>query len=135
MSAIGAGHGSPLPPVGTISLRLRISVLRMTPASVPHGELLPDAAGWLYLFHCRTDAMTRNLRITLLLVAVLVSIGTADAQQAPDPRVADLVKAGKIRIGLFSTQYSKDPVKGDLKGVRADIARACSAHRHSSGPS
>ena len=79
--------------------------------------------------------MTRNLRITLLLVTVLVSMGTADAQQALDPRVADLVKAGKIRIGLFSTQYSKDSVKGELKGVRADIARACSAHRHSSDPS
>ena len=71
--------------------------------------------------------MTRNLRITLLLVTVLVSMGTADAQQALDPRVADLVKAGKIRIGLFSTQYSKDPGKGDLKGVRADIARALAA--------
>jgi polar amino acid transport system substrate-binding protein len=46
------------------------------------------------------------------------------AQQLPDARVADLVQAGKIRVGLFSTQYVKDPNSGELKGVRPDVARA-----------
>jgi polar amino acid transport system substrate-binding protein len=47
--------------------------------------------------------------------------------QTPDPRVADLVRAGKIRVGLFPPQYTKDPASGVLKGVWADIARAFAA--------
>ena len=48
----------------------------------------------------------------------------AHAQPAPDPRVADLVRAGKVRIALFSGQYTRDPATGELKGVWADVARA-----------
>jgi polar amino acid transport system substrate-binding protein len=68
--------------------------------------------------------MIRALSIVFALVA---GIAMATAQQAPDPRVADLVKAGKIRVGLFSTQYTKDPATGELKSVRVDIARALAA--------
>jgi len=49
------------------------------------------------------------------------------APQTPDPRVADLVRAGKVRIALFSGQYTKDPVTGELKGVWADVAREFAA--------
>jgi polar amino acid transport system substrate-binding protein len=70
---------------------------------------------------------TYFLRISLIVSALLASIGTADAQQVPDPRVADLVQAGKLRVGLFSTQYTKDPVTGELRSVRAEIARALAA--------
>src|SRR4029450_6019579 len=59
------------------------------------------------------------MRVVLLAVPRI-----AQAQQAPDPRVADLVRAGKVRIALFSGQYTKDPVTGELKGVWADVARA-----------
>jgi polar amino acid transport system substrate-binding protein len=58
------------------------------------------------------------------LAILLVGINTAAAQQASDARVADLVRAGKVRIGLFSTQFSKDPTTGELRGVRPDMARA-----------
>jgi len=34
-----------------------------------------------------------------------------------DPRVADLVQAGKIRSALFLPQYTKDEVTGELRGV------------------
>lgn len=54
--------------------------------------------------------MILNLTISLIVAALLANIETADAQQAPDPRVADLVQAGKVRVGLFSAQYTKDPV-------------------------
>jgi len=37
--------------------------------------------------------------------------------QRTDPRVADLVRAGKIRVALFLPQYTKDPVSGELCGV------------------
>ena len=53
-----------------------------------------------------------------------------DAQQAADPRVADLVRAGKLRVALFLPQYTKDPVTGELRGnvVYMEIARALAAH-------
>src|SRR5262249_62053387 len=60
----------------------------------------------------------------ILLVISLACMGTASAQQNSDPRVADLVRAGKVRVGLFSTQFSKDPTTGELRGVRPDMARA-----------
>lgn len=48
------------------------------------------------------------------------------AQQAPDPRVADLVQAGRVRVGLvlLPTFATKDPVTGELRGVAIDLARA-----------
>ena len=67
--------------------------------------------------------MIRNLAISLILSVLLASSGTAGAQSS-GLRIADLVQAGKIRIGLFSTQYTKDPATGELRSVRVDIARA-----------
>ena len=54
------------------------------------------------------------------------------AQQVPDPRVADLVQAGKIRVGVHSVMYTKDPRTGELKGasvgiILLDIARTLGA--------
>jgi hypothetical protein len=48
--------------------------------------------------------MIWNITTSLVVAALLANIKTADAQQAPDPRVADLVQAGKVRVGLFSTR-------------------------------
>jgi polar amino acid transport system substrate-binding protein len=71
--------------------------------------------------------MKKHTRVSMMIV-LLVSTAIANAQNVPDPRVADLVPAGKVRIGLFSTQYTKDPVTGELSSVRVDIARALAAH-------
>ena len=73
------------------------------------------------------SAMRRRLWASIMTVALLAVPRIAHAQQAPDPRVADLVRAGKVRIALFSGQYTKDPVTGELKGVWADVARALAA--------
>ena len=51
----------------------------------------------------------------------------ANAQQGPDLRVADLVRAGKVRVGLFPPQYIKDPATGEQKGVWSEIAQALAA--------
>ena len=59
--------------------------------------------------------------------AVLMVATIADAQQVPDPRVADLIRAGKVRVGLFPPQYTKDPVTGELRSVWVEIARALAA--------
>jgi len=66
-------------------------------------------------------------RVPLLLAALLATVPIAGAQQAPDARVADLVRARKVRIALFPPQYTKDPTTGELRGVWADIARAFAA--------
>ena len=68
----------------------------------------------------------------LFLVFAQFAGATAEAQQVPDPRVADLVQAGKIRVGVHSVMYTKDPQTGELKAastgiILLDIARALGA--------
>ena len=48
----------------------------------------------------------------------------ADARLATDSRVADLVKAGKVRVALYLPQYTKDLVTGELRGWCVDLVRA-----------
>jgi polar amino acid transport system substrate-binding protein len=73
------------------------------------------------------NLVIQNLAIFLLLAALLAGTGIASAQQSPDARVADLVKVGKIRVGLFPPQTIKDPTSGELKSVWVEIARALAA--------
>ena len=54
-----------------------------------------------------------------------------EAQQTPDPRIADLVQSGKIRLALFLPGYAKSPT-GELQGigtgaVAVELARALAA--------
>ncbi len=64
-----------------------------------------------------------------MMVALLATVATADAQQSGDPRVADLVRAGKLRVALFLPQYTKNPATGELRGNVAymEVARALAA--------
>jgi polar amino acid transport system substrate-binding protein len=39
-----------------------------------------------------------------------------------DPRIADLVLAGEIRVALFLPQYADDPLTGELRGFGTGIA-------------
>jgi polar amino acid transport system substrate-binding protein len=57
------------------------------------------------------------LSIGLFLAFAQFVGAIAEAQQAADPRVADLVRAGRIRVALHLAQYSKDPVTGELRGL------------------
>lgn len=65
--------------------------------------------------------------VPLLVAALFAGIPIAGAQHAADSRVADLVRAGRVRIALFPPQYTKDPATGELRGVWADVARALAA--------
>jgi polar amino acid transport system substrate-binding protein len=72
----------------------------------------------------------KELLLSLTFTAMLASL--AGAQQVPDARVADLAKAGKIRVGVHSVMYTKDPQTGEPKGasvgiILLDIARALGA--------
>jgi polar amino acid transport system substrate-binding protein len=62
----------------------------------------------------------------VLLAFGLWAATTAEAQTA-DPRVADLVRAGKLRVGLFLPQYGKGP-EGLMPSVWVKTARAYAAH-------
>jgi hypothetical protein len=52
--------------------------------------------------------MTNSLRVLFIVPALLATMVSALAQQ-PDPRVADLVQAGKIRVGLHLPQFVRTP--------------------------
>ena len=72
----------------------------------------------------------KKLLLTVTFTAMLASL--AEAQQVPDPRVADLVQAGKVRVGVHSVMYTKDARTGELKGastgiILLDIARTLGA--------
>jgi polar amino acid transport system substrate-binding protein len=54
----------------------------------------------------------------------------ARAQQASDPRVSDLIRNAKLRVGIGLANRGsaiKDPGTGQLLGVAADLARALAA--------
>lgn len=66
------------------------------------------------------------LTLTLALSISLGLINTASAQPAVDPRVADIVRTGKLRVGLgvVAPHWAvKDKATGELRGVAVDIAR------------
>ena len=76
--------------------------------------------------------MKKSLRFLLMMIALLATVATADAQQTADPRVADIVRAGKIRVALFLPQYTKDATTGEIRGhttgtVTVPIAHALAA--------
>ena len=69
----------------------------------------------------------------LATVAALVVIASANAQPSSDPRVADIVRSGKIRIGLHLPQFVQDPNSGEIHGhgtgtVIVPIAQALAEH-------
>ena len=67
------------------------------------------------------------LRVPLIVIGFLAGASTVCAQPSRDPRVADLVQAGQVRLAMFPPQYTKDPATGELKGVWADVARELAA--------
>jgi polar amino acid transport system substrate-binding protein len=53
-----------------------------------------------------------------------------EAQQTSDPRIADLVRTGRLRVGIGLANLGsaiKDPATGELRGIAADLARALAA--------
>jgi polar amino acid transport system substrate-binding protein len=67
-------------------------------------------------------------RALVTLLTLVASAVSANAQPTSDPRVADLVQAGKVRFGTFPPQYTKDAATGELKGPWVEVMRALGAH-------
>jgi polar amino acid transport system substrate-binding protein len=66
--------------------------------------------------------------IPLAAAALLATAGMAETPQLPDARVADLARAGVLRVALFLPLYARDPVTNELRGfgsgaVFIDVAR------------
>jgi len=63
----------------------------------------------------------------LVLTIAVVSVLAAHAQQSTDPRIADLVQSGRLRValGLGSPVLAmKDANSGDVRGPALDLAQA-----------
>jgi len=71
--------------------------------------------------------MKNRLCVSVMTLVLLVAPPIANAQQTSDPRVADLVRAGQVRIGTFPPQHTKDPATGELKGVYVELWRVFAA--------
>ncbi len=50
------------------------------------------------------------------------------AKPSTDPRIADIVKKGEVRVALYVPQYSRDPATGELRGWTIDLVAALGAH-------
>jgi polar amino acid transport system substrate-binding protein len=46
------------------------------------------------------------------------------SQQSADPRIADLARAGQVRVALYVPQYTKDLATGELRGWTIDLIAA-----------
>jgi polar amino acid transport system substrate-binding protein len=51
-----------------------------------------------------------------------------DAKPDSDPRIADLVRAGRVRVALFPPQYGKDAKTGRINGMWVEVVRDLAAH-------
>lgn len=71
--------------------------------------------------------MKSGFQILLTAIGMLAAAGV-NAQQTSDPRVADLVRAGKVRFGTFPPQYGKIAASGELTGPWVEVMRALATH-------
>jgi polar amino acid transport system substrate-binding protein len=74
----------------------------------------------------RHGTLTARKRIAVLFLAFAPWAISSATAQSTDPRVADLVGAGKLRLGLFLPQYGKGP-DGPKTTVWVETARAYAA--------
>jgi polar amino acid transport system substrate-binding protein len=59
--------------------------------------------------------------VVVVALALVVGATVANAQQTSDPRVADLVGAGRIRGALFLPQYTMDAGTREVRGAAGGI--------------
>jgi ABC-type amino acid transport substrate-binding protein len=71
--------------------------------------------------------ITKRIIGTLAFTVAVIGALVAHAQQSTDPRVADLVQSGKLRVGIglgSPVLAMKDPNTGEVRGPALDLARA-----------
>jgi len=75
----------------------------------------------------RQKAIFAGLGWLFLVMCFQFHDATVEAQQGPDPRIADIVSTGKLRVGIGLANLVsgvKDPATGELRGVAVDLGRA-----------
>jgi polar amino acid transport system substrate-binding protein len=72
------------------------------------------------------ESIASAARVASILLAFGLSAAVTAEAQTTDPRVADLVRAGKLQVGLFLPQYGKGP-DGLKTSVWVEAARAYAA--------
>src|SRR3954447_17663311 len=78
----------------------------------------------------RQKAISSALGCGLLIACFQLAPGIAAAEQDSDPRIVDIVRAGKLRVGIGLANLVsgvKDPATGELRGVAVDLGRALAA--------
>jgi ABC-type amino acid transport substrate-binding protein len=78
----------------------------------------------------RQKTICAGLGYACLVVCFQFSATLAEAQQSSDPRIADIVQTGKLRVGIGLANLVsgvKDPATGELRGVAVDLGRALAA--------
>ena len=71
-----------------------------------------------------------RIALAAVLALALGGGGASFAQHSPDPRVADLVQSGALRIGLglgSLTTATRNPATGEVKGPALELGRALAA--------
>ena len=76
--------------------------------------------------------MKTSFRVILVAAVLLAPLAAAHGQQVADPRVADIVRTGKVRVGMHLPQFVKDPATGEIhgNGTGAVIEPVARAWRH-----
>jgi polar amino acid transport system substrate-binding protein len=72
------------------------------------------------------EVLIMRIALAALLALALGGSATSFAQTSPDPRVADLVQSGGLRIGLglgSSTTATKNPANGEVEGIALELGR------------
>ena len=72
--------------------------------------------------------MKESFANLIMLIALITAMTAVHGQQAADGRVADLVRAGKLRVALFLPQYTKDPATGEIRGHTTGTVTVPIAH-------
>jgi polar amino acid transport system substrate-binding protein len=73
------------------------------------------------------DVSTMRIVLAAVLALAFGGNGTSFAQHSPDPRVADLVQSGALRVGLglgSLTTATRNPATGEVKGPAFELGRA-----------
>ena len=76
------------------------------------------------------DVLMMRIALAAVLALALGGSGTSFAQHSPDPRVADIVKSGALRIGVglgSLTTGIRNPATGEVKGPALELGRALAA--------
>lgn len=72
-------------------------------------------------------AVMKSVQVSVAILGVLMGVAIAQAQQSADPRVADLVLAGKVRVGMFPPHFNRNVVTGERQGWGIELAHALAA--------